>query len=473
MASKDLHVIILAAGLGTRMKSDQPKVLHRVAGRPLVFWPLGLAQTLGARRILCVLGHKLEDVKAQIDARFPGVAAVVRQERQLGTGDAVRQALPALDGEPDDATVLILYGDVPLLPREVCEGLLAQKGDAPLALVTAELADPSGYGRVVRDGAGRVQRITEHKDATPDERKIGEINAGIYAVSLGFLRREIGSLSPQNAQGELYLTDLVARAAASAHVPSTLAHPDDVAGVNDRVDLARMDAVARRRIAEAWMRSGVSIVAPETVAIDADVAAIGRDVELGPGVILRGGRTVIEPGTRIDCGCVVTDTVVGAGANVKPYSVLTESRIGPRAQIGPFAHCRPGTVLDDDVHLGNFVETKKAHLGTGAKANHLTYLGDAEIGARVNVGAGTITCNYDGVDKFVTTIEEGAFIGSDSQLVAPVTVGKGAYVAAGTTVTGDVPAGALALTRTPQVNVEGYVERKREKAKQKRHESVK
>ena len=465
--------MILAAGLGTRMKSDTPKVLHRVAGRPLVFWPLGLARTLGARRVLVVLGHKLEDVQAQIDARFPGVAQVVRQERQLGTGDAVRQALPALAAEPDAARVLILYGDVPLLPQETCERLVAAQGDAPLALVSTRLPDPTGYGRIVRDGDGRLVRIVEHKDAGPDERRIDEVNAGIYVVSLGFLRREIATLSPQNAQGELYLTDLVARAAGAARVPSIDAAPDDVAGVNDRVDLARMDAVARRRIAEGWMRAGVTLVAPDTVAIDADVAAIGKDVEIGAGVQLRGARTAIETGVRIDTGCVLTDTVVGAGAFLKPYSVATDSRIGARAQIGPFAHCRAGTVLDDDVHLGNFVETKKAHLGKGAKANHLAYLGDAEIGPKVNVGAGTITCNYDGVNKHLTTIEEGAFIGSDSQLVAPVTVGKGAYVGAGTTVYKDVPAGALALTRTPQVNVEGYVERKRDKNRQKRHEDVK
>jgi bifunctional UDP-N-acetylglucosamine pyrophosphorylase/glucosamine-1-phosphate N-acetyltransferase len=460
MAS-DLHVIILAAGLGTRMKSETPKVLHRVAGRPLVFWPLALAQTLGARRVLVVLGHKLELVRAALDARYPGAAEVVRQEQMLGTGDAVRQALPALAAEPDDARVLILYGDVPLLGLDVCERLLAAQGGAPLALVTTRLADPTGYGRVVRTEGGAVARIVEHKDASAAERALDEVNAGIYAISLGFLRRELPLLTPQNAQGELYLTDLVARAAAAGAVPSCLAPPDDVAGVNDRVDLARMDGIARRRIAEGWMRAGVTIVAPDTVAIDADVAAIGRDVELGPGVALRGARTRVEDGARIDAGCVVTDSVVGAGAVVKPYSVLSDSQIGARAQIGPFAHCRPGSVLEDDVHLGNFVETKKAHLGRGAKANHLAYLGDAEIGAKSNIGAGTITCNYDGVDKHKTVIGEGVFIGSDTQLVAPVTVGKGAYVGAGTTVTEDVPPGALALTRTPQVNVEGYVEKKR------------
>ena len=458
----NLHVLILAAGLGTRMKSDLPKVLHRVAGRPLVFWPVALARGLEAKRTLVVLGHKLDDVRAAIDERFPGVE-VVRQERQLGTGHAVKEALPALAGEPDDARVLILYGDVPLLSRETVDRLLAAQGDAPMALVSSRLEDPTGYGRVIRDAASRIERIVEHKDALPEERLINEINAGIYVLSLGFLRAGVEALSPQNAQGELYLTDLIARAATSgAVIPSVDAPWEEVAGVNDRVDLARMDAVARRRVNERWMRAGVTMTAPETVAIDADVEAIGRDVELGTGVALR-GATRLGDRVRIDVGCILTDTVVGDDALLKPYCVLTQSSVGARAQLGPFAHCRPGTVLDEEVHLGNFVETKKARLGRGSKANHLAYLGDAVIGAKVNVGAGTITCNYDGTTKSLTTIEDGVFIGSDTQLIAPVTVGKGAYVGAGTTVTEDVPAGALAISRTPQVNKEGYVERKRAK----------
>jgi len=461
----DLHVLILAAGLGTRMKSDTPKVLHRVAGRPLVFWPVDLARGLGARRTLAVLGHKLEDVRAALEKRFPGAVEVVRQERQLGTGHAVREALPALAGEPDDARVLVLYGDVPLLTRETIDRLLAAQGDAPLALVTSRLEDPRGYGRIVRDAAGRIERIVEDKDATEEEKLLDEINAGLYVFALGFLRQGIATLSPQNAQGELYLTDLVALAAgAGTVVPSVEAPWDEVSGVNDRVDLARMDEVARRRIAERWMRAGVTMIAPQTIAIDADIEEIGRDVELGVGVALR-GATRLGDGVRIDQGCVLTDTIVDEGALLKPYCVLTDSRVGARAQLGPFAHCRPGTVLAEEVHLGNFVETKKARLGRGAKANHLSYLGDAEIGPKVNVGAGTITCNYDGVNKFVTTIEEGAFIGSDTQLIAPVTVGKGAYIAAGTTVTDNVPPGALALTRAPLVIKEDYVEKKRTRQK--------
>jgi bifunctional UDP-N-acetylglucosamine pyrophosphorylase / glucosamine-1-phosphate N-acetyltransferase len=454
-----LHVVILAAGLGTRMVSEKPKVLHKVAGRPLVLWPVALARALAADKVIAVLGHKLEDVRAIL----PDGVEVARQEQQRGTGDAVRQALPALAAEPDDARVLILYGDVPLLSGDTVAALLAAQREAPIALVTARVDPPRGYGRIVRDEAGRLARIVEEKDATPEEKLLDEINAGIYVFSLGFMRRGLATLLPQNAQGELYLTDLAARAVAEGVVvPTVLAPAEEIMGVNDRADLARMDGLARRRVAERHMRAGVTIVAPETVTIDADIEGIGRDVELGPGVSLR-GKTRIGDGVRIDQGCVLSDTVIEDGANLKPYCVLTESRVGPRAQIGPFAHCRPGTVLGEDVHLGNFVETKKARLGKGSKANHLSYLGDAEIGAKVNVGAGTITCNYDGVHKHVTTIEDGVFIGSDTQLVAPVRVGREAYVAAGTTVTEDVPPGALAITRVAQVNKEGYVEKKRQK----------
>ena len=457
-------VIILAAGLGTRMKSDTAKVLHRVAGRPLVFWPVEVARSFGARRIVVVLGHQLEAVQAQLDARFgAGAVQVARQERQLGTGDAVRQALPALAGEPDGAGVLILYGDVPLLGRETCARLFEARGRAPLALVGTRPANPHGYGRLVRDGA-RLARIVEDKDASPEVRAIGEVNAGIYLVTLGFLRATMASLTTQNAQGELYLTDLVARAAGEgADVPTVDAPFDEVAGVNDRADLARMEALARARLAAAWMKAGVTMLSPETTVIDADVAAIGRDTELGVGVHLR-GATRLGARVKVDAGCVLTDAVVDDDAVLKPYCVLTQARVGARAQVGPFAHCRPGTELGEDVHLGNFVETKKARLGKGSKANHLSYLGDAEIGAKVNVGAGTITCNYDGVHKFVTTIEDGVFVGSDTQLVAPVRVGKGAYIASGTTVTDDVPPGALALSRVKQVNKEGWVEKKRQKS---------
>ncbi|MBI4508984.1 MAG: bifunctional UDP-N-acetylglucosamine diphosphorylase/glucosamine-1-phosphate N-acetyltransferase GlmU [Deltaproteobacteria bacterium] len=462
MAEDAPIAVILAAGLGTRMKSDTAKVLHRVAGRPLVAWPVELARSVGARRVVMVLGHQLEAVQRVLDARYgPGAVAVTRQERQLGTGDAVRQALSALEDEPKDATVLILSGDVPLLERQTLLSLTATRGHAPLALVGTRPANPTGYGRLVRDSAGRLMRIVEEKDATDEEKRIAEVNAGIYAVSLGFLRAHLGGLTTRNAQGEFYLTDLVGIAfREGSEVRTILAPEHEVAGINDRVELARMDALARLRIAEAWMQKGVTIVAPETVSIDADVTEIGKDSEIFPGVSLR-GNTSLGMRVRVDAGCVITDSVVGDDAVLKPCSILTESRVGPRAQVGPFAHLRPGSVLSEDVHLGNFVETKKTSLGPGAKANHLSYLGDAVIGARVNVGAGTITCNYDGVHKHTTVIEDEAFIGSDTQLVAPVRVGAGAYVGAGTTVTRDVPQGALALTRVEQKHLEGYAKRKR------------
>jgi bifunctional UDP-N-acetylglucosamine pyrophosphorylase/glucosamine-1-phosphate N-acetyltransferase len=401
----------------------------------MVCWPVELARDAGASAIVVVVGHGREAVAAALSARFPGGFVTVTQDPPRGTGDAVRCALAALPADPD-ARVLILSGDVPLLTRATVDRLLA--AEATLALVTTRPPSPEGYGRIVRRD-GRVAAVVEHRDATPSERTIGEINAGIYVARLGFLREAIAGLHTNNAQGELYLTDIVARADTVADVDAPF---DEVAGVNDRVELARADALARRRIADAWMRAGVTITLPDTVVIDADVT-LARDVELGPGV------------------CLYGRTTVAAGANIKAYSVLTDAAVGPRAQVGPFFHARPGTDLGPDVHVGNFVETKKARLGAGAKANHHAYLGDADIGPRVNVGAGTITCNYDGEKKHVTTIEEGAFIGSDSQLVAPVRVGKDAYVAAGTTVCEDVPPGALILTRAPTVIKEGYVDRRR------------
>jgi bifunctional UDP-N-acetylglucosamine pyrophosphorylase/glucosamine-1-phosphate N-acetyltransferase len=464
MSASPPLVLVLAAGLGTRMKSRTVKVLHPVAGRPLVLWPIELARALPAARIVCVLGHQHEAVRALLDARYgAGAVAVALQDKPRGTGDAVRQALPALSSEPDDAEALILYGDVPLLRRETVVELCARKRAAPLALLSTRPVDPRGYGRLVRDAGGRVVAVVEDKDASPDQQRIGEVNAGVYAVTLGFLRGEVAGLSAENAQGELYLTDLVARAAAAGEVPTLEAPFDEVAGVNDRVELARLDALCRRRVVEGWMRAGVTVHAPDSVSIDADLRAIGEDSVLHPGVSLRGHKTRIGARVTIDQGSIVSDSTLGDEAQVLPYSVLEDTEVGAGARVGPFAHCRQGTVLAEGVHVGNFVETKKVHLGPFAKANHLSYLGDAQVGARVNVGAGTITCNYDGQAKHRTIIEDGAFIGSDTQLVAPVTVGKDAVVAAGTTVTEDVPPGALAISRTRQVNVDGYAARRGKK----------
>lgn len=446
------------------MKSDRAKVLHEVAGRPLIIWAVETARAAGAERVVAVLGHQLAEVKAVLDARYgEGTIEVAEQREQRGTGHAVQAAMPALSGEPDQRVVVILSGDAPLLLAERVAELARASAEAPshLALLSTRPSVPVHYGRLVRDRAGVLQRIVEHKDATGDERRIDEMNAGFYAIRLGELRADIESLTTDNAQGELYLTDLAARAAARGGAAVREAPFDEVSGINDRVDLAAVEAAARRRILEHWMREGVSAADPASTYIDADVGPLGRDTWLGPGVCLR-GRTRVGAGARIDTGSVLTDVEVADHAWVKPYTVASESSIGEEAQTGPFAHLRPGTVLESQVKVGNFVETKKAHIQAGAKANHLSYLGDVSVGSRANVGAGTITCNYDGFHKHKTTIEGGAFIGSDTQLVAPVTVGRDAYVASGTTVTKDVPRSALALSRVKQVNVEGWADRFRE-----------
>ncbi|HEY4242058.1 MAG TPA: bifunctional UDP-N-acetylglucosamine diphosphorylase/glucosamine-1-phosphate N-acetyltransferase GlmU [Kofleriaceae bacterium] len=465
-------VLIMAAGMGTRMRSDLPKVLHKVAGRPMVHWVVTAAREAGAERIVAILGHKADQVRAALDASFgAGTVEVALQTEQRGTGHAVQCALPAVTAESDDRIVVILTGDAPLLASERIAELVAACAASPagMALLSTVPPRPMPYGRLVRDSAGKLLRIVEHADATPAERAIVDTNAGFYAIRLGHLRAGLATLRADNAKGELYLTDLVAHAAARGGATGIDAPFAEVAGVNDRVDLAGVDVEARRRINEKWMRAGVTLAAPHATYIDADVGPIGQDTWIGPGVCLR-GKTSVGAQARIDTGCVIEDVAVADGANVKPYSVLTDSQVGLRAQIGPFSHLRPGSRIDEDAHIGNFVETKKTHVMAGAKANHLAYLGDASIGAKANIGAGTITCNYDGFNKYRTTIEAGAFIGSDSQLVAPVSVGRDAFVGAGTTVTKDVPRGALAITRVKQVNVEGWADRFRE-AQTKRKKS--
>jgi bifunctional UDP-N-acetylglucosamine pyrophosphorylase/glucosamine-1-phosphate N-acetyltransferase len=459
----------MAAGLGTRMKSDRAKVLHEIAGRPMIAWAIEAARGAGASRIVAILGHQLDTVKAALDARYgAGAIDIALQAEQKGTGHAVMSALPSLEREPDDRVVVILSGDAPLLRAERIAELTGACVASPagLALLSTVPDRQMPYGRLVRDEAGRLLRIVEWPDALPAERDIKDTNAGFYAVRLGHLRRDLATLRANNLKGELYLTDLVARAASRGGAISLDAPFEEVSGINDRVDLAAVDAAARRRINEGFMRAGVTMVSPATTYIDADVGPIGKDVWLAPGVVLR-GKTSIGDRARIDAGCVLTDVTVAAGAYFKPYSIASEAHIGARVEVGPFAHLRPKTQLDDDVKVGNFVEIKKSHLMAGAKASHLSYLGDASIGAKANIGAGTITCNYDGFAKHVTTIEAGAFIGSDTQLVAPVTVGRDAYVGSGTTITKDVPRGALALSRVKQVNVEGWADRYRE-AQQRR-----
>jgi bifunctional UDP-N-acetylglucosamine pyrophosphorylase/glucosamine-1-phosphate N-acetyltransferase len=461
----------MAAGMGTRMKSDTPKVLHQIAGRPMLHWVVLAARAAGAGKVVAILGHKSEAVKASLDASFGADAiGVAIQAEQRGTGHAVQCALPAVAGESDDRIVVILTGDAPLLRSERIAELVdaCEKSPAGMALLSTVPPRPMPYGRLVREG-GKLLRVVEHADATPEQRQIQDTNAGFYAIRLGHLRKDLGSLRADNAKGELYLTDLVAFAGARGGATAIDAPFTEVSGINDRVDLAWVEAEARKQINEGWMRAGVTMVDPSTTYIDADVGPIGRDVWLGPSVALR-GKTSIADGVRIDLGCMLTDVQVADQTHIKPYSVLSEAVVGARAQIGPFSHCRPGTRLDSEVHLGNFVETKKSHLMQGAKANHLAYLGDSSIGAKANIGAGTIFCNYDGFSKAMTTIEAGAFVGSNSTLVAPVTVGRDAYTAAGGTVTKDVPRGALGISRVVQVNVEGWADRFRE-AKMKRKQT--
>lgn len=470
MSSDSPLVLIMAAGQGTRMKSERAKVLHELAGRSMIGWVVRAAKAAGADRVVAILGHKSQTVAAALDAAFgAGAVEVALQLEQRGTGHAVQSAMPALVDEPDDRIVVILSGDAPLLDSARIAELSAACAASPagMALLSTRPDRVMPYGRLVRDSAGKLLRIVEWVDASEEERAIADCNAGFYAVRLGHLRRDLATLRADNNKGELYLTDLVAHAATRGGATAIDAPFTEVSGINDRVDLAAVEKVARRRINEGWMRQGVTMIDPEHTFIDADITAIGGDVWLGPGVHLR-GKTTIGAGARIDAGCVLTDSQVAEGAYLRPYTILSESAIGQRAQLGPFTHCRPGTRVDEDAHLGNFVETKKTHLMAGAKANHLAYLGDASVGAKANIGAGTITCNYNGFSKQKTVIEAGAFIGSDSQLVAPVTVGRDAYVGAGSTITKDVPRASLALTRVKQVNIEGWADRFRE-AQAKRH----
>lgn len=442
--------IVLAAGQGTRMKSQRPKVLHGLMGKPMVSYPVEAALAAGAERVVAVVGHAADAVTEALAARYPARVSTALQPEQRGTGDAARCGVEALAGFAGE--LLVVNGDAPLLPAALLGELVdaMRRTGTRLGLVTSSLPDATGYGRIIRDAGGAVVAVREQRDCSAEEQAITEWNPGVYVIDADFFRAAVATLTTDNAQGELYITDLIAIAARDGGVAEVVADADLLHGVNDRAQLVQCERLLRLQILSAHARAGVTIRAPESTFVDADVT-LAPDVTLEAGVQLR-GRCDIASGCHIDVGSVLTDVRLGPGTRVLPYTVATDSRVGGDARLGPFSHLRPGSDVGDEVHLGNFVETKKTRLERGAKANHLAYLGDGDIGEGANVGAGTIFCNYDGFNKHRTVLEAGVFIGSDSQLVAPVRVGKNAYVASGTTVTMDVPEDALAIGRARQAN---------------------
>jgi bifunctional UDP-N-acetylglucosamine pyrophosphorylase/glucosamine-1-phosphate N-acetyltransferase len=469
--SHEFVALVLAAGQGKRMRSSLPKVVHPLLGRPMLSYPVDAALDAGATQVVCVIGHGADQVSASLHARYGERVRTAIQEVQRGTGDAARVGaalVPELSGY-----LAIVYGDSALITSKAIRSLvrLANEEKVAVALLTSTLPDATGYGRIIRDPQGRIVRIQEQKDCSPAEAAIQEFNPGVYAIRASFFRDAISRLAPNNAQGELYLTDLIALAADGGGVAGLAWDAAELHGINDREELAESERELALRIAREHMQRGVTIRDPHRVRIEPGVT-IEPDAVIGPDVELR-GTSKIAAGASIDVGCVLVDTEVQAGAQLLPYCVSTQSVIGPGARVGPFSHLRPGSELDRDVHIGNFVETKQTRVGAGSKANHLAYLGNGVIGKGVNVGAGTIFCNYDGFNKFTTTLEDGAFIGSDSQLVAPVTIGQNAYVGTGTTVTQDVPADALAIGRARQVNKPGLAVRLRAKLKAMKEARVK
>jgi bifunctional UDP-N-acetylglucosamine pyrophosphorylase/glucosamine-1-phosphate N-acetyltransferase len=449
-----LEVVVLAAGQGKRMHSDLPKVLHRLAGRPLLAHVLDTARALAADRILVVHGHGGERVKS---AFADAPVQWIEQAEQLGTGHAVMQALPRLSPR---AEVLVLNGDVPLIRAETLRRLVdAARGG--LAILTIELEDPARYGRVVRDASGRVARIVEAKDASADELAIREIYTGFLAAPADRLAEWLRRIENRNAQSEYYLTDVVGRAVAEA-APVTAVRASDpweIAGVNSRRELAALERALQLRQAERLLEAGVALLDPARLDVRGSLEC-GSDVEIDVNCVFEGS---VRLGSRVRIGpnCVLRDVTVGEDSEVLAFSQLEHAAVGARCRIGPYARLRPGAQLAEDVHIGNFVEIKASRLGAGSKANHLAYVGDAEVGSRVNIGAGTITCNYDGVAKHRTVIEDDCFIGSDATLVAPLTVARGSYIGAGSTISKDTPAGQLTVARAKQVSVPSWKPKKR------------
>jgi bifunctional UDP-N-acetylglucosamine pyrophosphorylase/glucosamine-1-phosphate N-acetyltransferase len=447
--SAPLHVVILAAGEGKRMKSSTPKVLQKIAGQPMLAHVIAAARELQPAGLHLVYGHGGDQVRAafadQTDLQW------TEQSRQLGTGHAVQQAIPNI---PDGAQVLVLYGDVPLITSATLRALLAAEGR--LAVLAAELDDPNGYGRIVRDSEGRVGAIVEHKDADEEQRRIRIVNTGIIKAEATALKGWLQRLSNDNAQGEYYLTDVFATAAAEYSAAEMVLVEDaiETEGANDPWQLAQLERAFQQRQVRALCVQGARFADPVRVDIRGEVT-VGRDVEIDVDVIFE-GKVALGDGVRIGPFCRISNASLASGTEVRAHCDIDGARTEGAVHIGPYARLRPGTVLADGVHVGNFVETKNATLGVGSKANHLTYLGDAVIGSGVNVGAGTITCNYDGVNKSTTTIEDGAFIGSNSALVAPVTIGKNATIGAGSVIVKDAPEGKLSVARGRQATIEHW-----------------
>ena len=445
-----LHVVVLAAGQGKRMHSDLAKVLHPLAGRPLLDHVLRAARALEPVDLCVVVGHGAAAVREAFESA--SVTWTV-QEEQLGTGHAVMQALPALGAE---GTVLVLYGDVPLIEATTLRGLVGVASQGALALLAQELDNPAGYGRIVRDAQGRVTGIVEQKDATEAQRAIREVNTGILAAPRQRLEAWLRGLGNHNAQREYYLTDVVA-AAVREGMPVEVRRPMSAAeclGVNSKAELAHLERVLQMKQASQLLDAGVTLADPARVDVRGELTC-GRDVSIDVNCIFE-GRVTLGDGVRIGANCILRDATVGSGTEIRPFTLVEEADIGMHARIGPYARIRPGTRLEDEVHIGNFVEVKASTLGRASKANHLAYVGDSTVGRDVNIGAGTITCNYDGAHKHRTVIEDDVHIGSDVQLVAPVTVGKGATIGAGATIVKDVPPGGLTLTEAKQVTRQNW-----------------
>jgi bifunctional UDP-N-acetylglucosamine pyrophosphorylase/glucosamine-1-phosphate N-acetyltransferase len=447
-----MNIVILAAGTGKRMRSALPKVLHPLAGRPLLSHVIDTARALKPARLVVVIGHGADRVRAAVAA--PDVRFVV-QEAQLGTGHAVQQALPLLDPA---LPTLVLYGDVPLTKVSTLKRLADSAVEGRYGVLTVTLDDPAGYGRIVRDSAGYVVRIVEQKDGTSAELKIAEINTGIVVTPTAQLAMWLASLKNDNAQGEFYLTDVVERAI-EAGFDVVTTQPDEAwetLGVNSKAQLAELERIHQRNLADALLAAGVTLADPARLDVRGTLEC-GRDVSIDVNCVFE-GTVKLADNVTIGANCVIRDATIGAGTRVDAFTHIEGAQIGAHAVLGPYARLRPGATLADEVHIGNFVEVKNAVLGHGSKANHLTYIGDSDVGARVNVGAGTITCNYDGAFKHRTVIEDDVFIGSDTQLVAPVRIGRGVTIAAGTTVWKDVPEeGALVLNDKTQITKSGYV----------------